>query len=152
MPCFFLDQMSDLEKESKRRRSRRSAGNPRYDEDNSLKNNDNDPEASIPSSKDLSSDDEPQIQKRSSRRSVKRVKYAELAGVTENQVLNDEKNEDETASEDMEEKQHHNDLREKRLRKRKRGRPVGLDLGGEGKTENLEIIDPRDMDAGNGSN
>ena len=129
--------MSGIEKESKRRRSRRSVGNPLCDEDYNLQND------------ELSSDDEPQIQKRSSRRAVKRVKYAELAGVTENQILDDEKNEDETTSEDKEEKQHQNDLQEERLRKRKRGRPVGLDLGNKGKTENLEIIDARDMDAGN---
>ena len=143
--------MSDLEKESNRPRPRRSVGNPLSDQNDSLKNDDHNPDASVRLSENSSADDEPQIQKRSSRRSVKRVKYAELAGVTENQILDDEKNEDE-ASEDMEEKQYQNDLREERLRKRKRGRPVGRDLGNERQMENLEIIDPRDMDAGNASN
>ena len=97
----------------------------------------NDINASICPSEDLSADKVPEIQRRSSRRSVKRVKYAELAGVTENQVLDDEENE-ETSNEDKEEKQHQNDLH----KGRKRGRP-GVDL--EIEVENFGIIDTKNF-------
>lgn len=140
--------MSSLENGAKRRRSRRSVEQPVYEEDCIFQNDDNDPEATLSSSPDSSTDEEPQIQKRSSRRSVKRVKYAELAGVVENQVLDDDTNEKENGK--MEKRQQKHDLREKKLFfvKRQKGTPAGIDLGENGK--NLEIIDARDMDAGAG--
>ena len=119
--------MSGLQKGEKRRRSRRSLEKSICEINGSFR-----------PSEDLSADKVPQIQKRSSRRSVKRVKYAELAGVTENQVLDDEENEDETLNEDMEEKQHQNNLH----KERKRGRP-GVDL--EIEVENFGIIDTKNF-------